>query len=181
MDYTLIRSRRKTLSVEITPRGEILVRAPARMAKRDIESFLASRHDWIRAHLAKLEPAPEPLTPEQLRHLSAEAKRIIPEKAARYADLLGVTFGRISIRSQRSRWGSCSAQGNLNFNCLLMLAPEEILDYVIVHELCHRREMNHSQKFWAAVEQILPDHRRYRQWLKAHGAGLLARLPDPEK
>lgn len=181
MDYTLIRSRRKTLSIEITPRGELLVRAPARMPRREIQYFLESRRDWITAHLAKLEPAPEPLSAAELQLLSARARETIPPKAAAFAAQLGVTFGRITVRVQKTRWGSCSVQGNLNFNCLLMLAPEPVLDYVIIHELCHRKQMNHSAQFWAEVEGILPDYREQRRWLKQQGANLLARLPDAQK
>jgi predicted metal-dependent hydrolase len=87
-----------------------------------------------------------------------------------------VSYGRITIRNQKTRWGSCSGKGNLNFNCLLMLAPPEVLDYVVVHELCHRREMNHSPRFWALVEQVLPDWRQRRQWLKTHGDALMRRM-----
>ena len=181
MDYTLIRSRRKTLSIEITPRGELLVRAPSRMSRRDIQYFLESRRDWIAAHLAKLEPAPEPLSTADLQLLAAKAKETIPPRVAAFAAQLGVTFGRITIRAQKTRWGSCSVQGNLNFNCLLMLAPEAVLDYVIVHELCHRKQMNHSAQFWAEVERILPDYTEPRNWLKQQGANLLARLPDAQK
>ena len=181
MDYTLIRSRRKTLSIEITPRGGLLVRAPARMSRRDIQYFLESRRDWITAHLAKLEPAPEPLSTADLQFLTDRAKETIPPKAAAFAAQLGVTFGRITIRAQKTRWGSCSVQGNLNFNCLLMLAPDAVLDYVIVHELCHRKQMNHSAQFWAEVERILPDYREQRRWLKQQGANILARLPDAQK
>jgi predicted metal-dependent hydrolase len=181
MEYTLIRSRRKTLSIEITPRGELLVRAPSRMSRREIRHFLESRRDWITAHLAKLEPAPEPLSAAELQLLSARAKETIPPKAAAFAAQLGVTFGRITIRAQKTRWGSCSVQGNLNFNCLLMLAPEAVLDYVIIHELCHRKQMNHSAQFWAEVERILPDYTEQRRWLKQQGANLLARLPDAQK
>ena len=177
MEYTVIRSRRKTLSIEITPRREILVRAPLRMAQRDIQHFVDSRREWISAHLAKLGTAPDPLTPEACKMLASRAKEIIPGKAAHYAAVLGVTFGRISIRSQRSRWGSCSMHGNLNFNCLLMLAPEEVLDYVIVHELCHLKQMNHSPKFWDEVEKIMPDYRQAKQWLKETGESLIRRLP----
>ena len=181
MEYTLIRSRRKTLSIEITPRGEILVRAPARTSRRDIQYFLESRRDWIAAHLAKLEPAPEQLSAADLQLLAARAKETIPPRVAAFGAQLGVTFGRITIRCQKTRWGSCSVQGNLNFNCLLMLAPEAVLDYVIVHELCHRKQMNHSAQFWAEVERILPNYQEPRRWLKQQGANLLARLPDAQK
>ena len=98
------------------------------------------------------------------------------ERAACFAPLLGVHWQRISIRCQKSKWGSCSGKGNLNFNCLLLLAPPEVLDYVVVHELCHLLEMNHSPRFWALVESILPDYAERRRWLREHGAALLARV-----
>jgi predicted metal-dependent hydrolase len=91
---------------------------------------------------------------------------------------MGISYGRITVRSQHTRWGSCSAKGNLNFNCLLMLVPQEVLDYVVVHELCHRKELNHSARFWAQVERILPDYRIHRKWLKDHGSALIGRLPE---
>ena len=97
---------------------------------------------------------------------------------ARFAPQVGVSYGRITIRSQRTRWGSCSARGNLNFNCLLMLCPEEVRDYVVVHELCHRKQLNHSPQFWAEVAAILPDAARHRKWLKENGGALIARLPE---
>ena len=96
---------------------------------------------------------------------------------AYYAPAVGVTYDRITIRSQRTRWGSCSSRGNLNFNCLLMLAPEKVVDYVVVHELCHRKEMNHSPRFWAEVERILPDYRQSKRWLKENGQSLMGQLP----
>ena len=179
MEYQILRSRRKTLSIEITPRGEIIVRTPSRMAKRDIQRFVESRRDWIEDHLSRI-PNVTPLTETAHKALIRAAKEILPQKAAFFAQKMGITFGRITIRSQHTRWGSCSAAGNLSFNCLLMLAPEEVQDYVVVHELCHRREMNHSPRFWALVADILPDHRTQRQWLKENGASLMARLPDSD-
>ena len=176
MEYRIIRSRRKTLAIEITPHGEILVRAPLRLAAREIRRFVDSKQPWISAHLSAL-PIATPLTREEHNALVHSARQVLPQKAAHYAKLLGVTYGRITIRSQKTRWGSCAASGNLSFNCLLMLAPEEIQDYVVVHELCHRKEMNHSSAFWSEVETIMPDYRSRKAWLKEHGASLLARLP----
>lgn len=176
IDYTLIRSPRKTISIQLSPVGEVVVRAPNRMAKRDIERFVESKRGWIEGHLEKLPVAQPKLTDTELRDLARHAKEVLSEIAAHYAPLVGVDYGRITIRAQRSRWGSCSAQGNLNFNCLLMLTPDDVMEYVVVHELCHRKEMNHSARFWAEVERVLPDYRRSRQWLKENGSGLICRL-----
>ena len=107
--------------------------------------------------------------------LAKKAAQWIPERVARYAGQMGVSYGRITIRCQRSRWGSCSSKGNLNFNYLLLLAPPEVLDYVVVHELCHRKEMNHSPGFWAEVERVMPDYRIQKQWLKDNGTQLMGR------
>ncbi len=100
----------------------------------------------------------------------------IPDRVRHFAPIVGVTYGRVTIRSQRSRWGSCSGKGILNFNCLLMLTPSHVIDYVVVHELCHRLEMNHSPAFWAQVERVLPDYRKSREWLKEHEKELIGRL-----
>jgi predicted metal-dependent hydrolase len=101
-----------------------------------------------------------------MRLLVTRAKRVIPVKVRKFAELIGVTYGRITIRNQKTRWGSCSAEGNLNFNCVLMRAPEEIVDYVVVHELCHRIHMNHSKAFWGEVEKVIPDYKERRNWLR---------------
>ena len=90
---------------------------------------------------------------------------------------MGVDFAGITIRAQRTRWGSCSARGSLSFNCLLMLAPPEMREYVAVHELCHRKQMNHSAAFWREVALWLPDYAAQRAWLREHGPALLGRLP----
>ena len=175
MEYTLIRSERKTISIRILP-GGVEVRAPRRMPKADIERFLESKRGWIEAHLAKL-PSPRPkFTEAELRALADRAKEDLPERVRHFAPIVGVDYGRITIRSQHTRWGSCSGKGNLNFNCLLMLTPETVRDYVVVHELCHRLEMNHSEKFWKHVERVLPGYREQQRWLKEHGQELVGRL-----
>ena len=177
--YRLIRSKRKTLSLQITPAGEILVRSPMRLSKREIDAFVESKQGWIASHLEKIEARPPliPFTREQLEVLADRARDAITERVEYFAPLVGVSYGRITIRSQHTRWGSCSAKGNLNFNCLLLLVPPEVLDYVVVHELCHRKQLNHSPAFWAEVEKHCPDHRIHRKWLKDNGSSLIARLP----
>ena len=178
MQYQIIRSARKTISLQITPEGNLVVRCPKRMTNAEVEKFVCSKGKWIESHLAKRPPVVEPFTESEMKDLAARAKKIIPERVAHFAPLVGVRYGNITIRSQRTRWGSCSSKGNLNFNCLLALTPPEILDYVVVHELCHRKEMNHSARFWAEVERILPDWKLRRKWLKDNGNSLIGRLPQ---
>ena len=179
----IIRSGRKTISIEIRPDGDVWVRAPRRASRASIDLFVSRHEDWIRRHqarvLARAEAAREEqvFTEEELTELAERAKAVIPGRVRYYAPLIGVTYGRITIRNQRTRWGSCSAKGNLNFNCLLMLAPPEVLDSVVVHELCHRKEMNHSPRFYAEVLRVFPEYRRWHGWLKENGGALLRRLP----
>ena len=180
--YFIKRSRRKTISVEIGPDLSVLIRAPLRMPDRDIRKFLDESEGWIIKHRAaaaeRLEKAGNVhrLSTDEIRKLAEEAVKDIPERVRRYAPIVGVTYGRITIRNQKSRWGSCSSRGNLNFNCLLMLAPPEHRDYVVVHELCHRKEMNHSKRFWAEVEKILPDYKKSIKWFNENGEALMARM-----
>jgi len=107
--------------------------------------------------------------------LADEALRVIPERVRYYAPLVGVTVRGITIRNQRTRWGSCSSKGNLNFNCLLMLTPAEVIDSVVVHELCHRIEMNHSPRFYAEIRRVYPDYDKWNRWLKDNGPAIMAR------
>ena len=116
------------------------------------------------------------LTQQELDALKREAKLLIPERVRYYAAKLGITYGRVAIRAQHSRWGSCSSKGNLNFNCLLMLAPEGCRDYVVIHELCHRTHMDHSAEFWAEVERVMPDYKVFQRWLKDQGRILIKRM-----
>ena len=183
ISYRILRSDRKTLSLEITAQGEVLVRAPRRLSAAAIDRFVKSKEGWLRSRLAKYQSRPTlpVLTEGELANLRTAAREEFAALSAKWAPRLGVTYGKITIRTQKSRWGSCSAQGNLNFNCLLMLAPEEIREYVAVHELCHRMHMNHSPAFWTAVAKALPDYEARRKWLKTNGAALLARLPFDRK
>ena len=177
-EITLIRSRRKSLAIEITPELQVVVRAPARMPVREINAFVQEKDDWIRAHLQQMaekkrlreQYREQALSKEELQELATQAMKLIPQKVHYYAQIIGVTYGRITIRNQRTRWGSCSQKGNLNFNWKLALMPEEILDYLVVHELAHRVEMNHSPAFWAVVAEEIPDYKTRREWLRQNGA-----------
>lgn len=117
-----------------------------------------------------------PLTREELKELTERAVNVIPTRVKHYAALLGVSYGTVTVRHQRTRWGSCTAKGNLNFNCLLMLAPPEVLDSVVVHELCHRKEMNHSKRFYREVLSVFPEYYKWHGWLQKNGVALLDRM-----
>lgn len=176
----LIRARRKTLSIRITQEGNLEIRAPLGMSKGEIEAFLKEKAQWIETHRAKVlaeyaQGQEAPLGEEEILTLAEQMRQRLPEKLNRHAASMGVTFGRVTIRCQQTRWGSCSSRGNLNFNCLLMLAPEEVLDYVVVHELAHRKQMNHSVLFWQEVERECPDYKKSLRWLKDRGGALLSR------
>ena len=189
MNIRVIKSGRKTISIEVTPECDVIVRAPYLTSRREIARFLDDRTDWINRTVRRMEKNRAQsgtdrgtlLSDEEILMLSEQAKDVIPHKVNYYAMLLGVDYGRITIRNQKTRWGSCSSKHNLNFNCLLLRAPDAILDYVVVHELCHIRHMDHSKEFWNEVEGILPDYKKRRKWLKDYGERLYYRdLPIPE-
>jgi len=159
----------------------VTVRAPRSVSEKDIEEILKKKEAWISKHIEKIketkerfeaEPT-EKLTREKVIALADEALKVIPERVEYFAKVIGVTYGKITVRNQKTRWGSCSSKGNLNFNCLLMLAPPEVLDYVVVHELCHRKQMNHSKAFWLEVEKVLPNYKEVRKWLKEEGSQMI--------
>ena len=177
MDYQLIRSNRKTTALQVRPDGTLVVRAPLRKPEAEIRALVEQHRAWIEKNRQRAaETVPDPaqrLSPEEIRALADEALRVLPPLAAQYARRMGVTFGRITVRNQRTKWGSCSAAGNLNFNCLLMLCPRAVAEYIVVHELCHRKQMNHSKEFWAEVEAVCPDYKKRRRWLRDHGDELM--------
>lgn len=179
--YELSRSNRKTIAIQIKDDGRVIVRAPLRMSEAVIQQFIAQKESWIASHLARIQQrqlCTEPdFTDAELQQLAYSAREDLIRRVAHFAPLVGVSYRRITIRVQKTRWGSCSAKGNLNFNCLLMLCPEAVRDYVVVHELCHRKELNHSTRFWRAVECVLPNYAELRKWLKMNGNALIRRLP----
>ncbi len=185
--YTIIRSDRKTIAIQIKKDQSIVVRAPRRMRAEDIEAFVKQKTPWVEKHLqdmrshakdSKTVPARSAaFTDAELKQLTNAAKAYIPGRVAHFAGIMGVGYGRVCIKHQRTRWGSCSGKRNLNFNCLLMLLPREVLDYVVVHELCHLTQMNHSKRFWEQVARYCPDYAARRARLRKEGGALIARLP----
>ena len=179
-EYKVIRSNRKTVAIQID-RGGVVIRAPHYISDKEIDEIIEKKRDWIEKHRAAFTEESSavdfaPLSQEQVRELTEKACKVIPQKVRCYAAKIGVDYGRVTIRSQRTRWGSCSSKGNLNFNCLLMLLPDEIIDSVVVHELCHRKHMNHSAKFYAEVEKHFPEYKKCSEWLKENGGEYLRRL-----
>ena len=170
IDISVVRSKRRSIGLEVRPDGSVILRMPNRLPKREALAFLQSKEAWLRKAVAQVEAREsfaeaaglEPLTEEELSALTRAARAYFTEKCAWLAPVVGVDYGRISIRHQKTRWGSCSSKGNLNFNCLLMLAPEEVRDYVVVHELCHLLVPDHSVRFWNCVARALPQWRQLR-------------------
>ncbi len=180
-DYTVIRTSRKTLVMQIKD-GKVIVRAPEWLPDSYIEDFVNRKKNWMEKTLKRQEEYREAagemkLTKEDVDALADEARRVLPERVAYYAEKMGVTYGRITIRCQRTRWGSCTSKGNLNFNCLLMLAPPEAQDTVVVHELCHRKVMGHSPAFYDEVHKAFPEYDKWYKWLRDNGERLLYMLP----
>ena len=174
MEVKIVRSRRRTLGLEV--RGEtVLVRAPYGLPNAEIQRFLTEHQDWLakaRARQADRQARRQPLTGSEIQDLTRQAKAVIPERVRFYAEKLGVTYGKVTIRCQKTRWGSCSSRGDLSFNCTLMKCPPEALDSVVVHELCHRKEMNHSPAFYAVVASVMPEYKIYEKWLRDNGKTL---------
>lgn len=167
--YTLIRSSRRTLSLEITRELTVLVRAPLRCPKGEIDRFVQRHEQWIAVHLEKqrqrLIAHPEPTWQEQ-QELIERAKRVLPERVAHYAAIMGVQPSGITITGARKRYGSCSGKNRLCFTWRLMDYPQEAIDSVVVHELAHIVHKNHGREFYALVRSVLPDYDQRKKLLE---------------
>ena len=182
LTYRIVRSERKTLSVSIQPDCTITVRAPRSVRDSQIRRFLIEKQHWLITKYLEAKQKQETIPCSDLtdtqraaltrRYIDA-AKEYFPKRVAYFHQFTGGTYSRITIRDQKTRWGSCSSKGTLSFNWRLMLAPPAILDYVVVHELCHLRHMDHSPAFWQAVGEVFPDYASARKWLRKHGQELV--------
>lgn len=182
LPYTVRKSKRKTYAISIDEEGNIIFRVPLGTSSKQIMQLAREKSQWIITHYleacAKKNSRPHSdlsavqRTALENRYKEA-ARTYIPKRVAYFQSMTGGDYTRISIRDQKTRWGSCSSKGTLSFNWRLMLAPPAILDYVVVHELCHLTHMDHSPAFWQAVEEVYPDYRTARKWLKDHGRELV--------
>ena len=164
-NITVIRTKRKTISIKVNNDLTVTVRAPIFTSDKEIGEILKSKEKWISKCIEQIKRENEELskidyfTAEEISKLADKALNYIPGRVKYYADIIGVTYGKITIR-----------------NCLLMLMPTEVIDYVVVHELCHRNQMNHSKAFWKEVEKILPNYKDSVGWLKKEGGGIIRRM-----
>lgn len=168
--YELIRSRRKTLALEITRDCRVVVRAPLRLSEKRIRAFVERHEGWIAVHLErqrqKAAALPPPPTGEEIEALKARARAELPPKVAFWSEKMGVAPTGFKVTTARKRYGSCSGKNSLCFSCFLMNCPEEAIELVVVHELCHIREKNHGPRFYALLAQYLPDYRERKKLLK---------------
>jgi predicted metal-dependent hydrolase len=219
-EYTLVRSRRRTVGLEVRPDATLVVRAPNRTPLWYVESILRQKAGWISARLvlarsrAAVAPQHDFLTGERFPYLGRDwpfvvvafqkapltfdpgtgftldvaafdrgeavfeewyrtrARELLKDRVQHYAGLMNVSIPRVRVTGAERRWGSCSATGTVSFAWRLVMAPMDVIDYVVVHELAHLREMNHSRRFWAVVASVMPGYDEHRRWLREHGGSL---------
>ena len=163
-EYELLYSDRRTVCAEIKRGGRLIVRAPRRMSREEVEKFLCEKAKWIEKHLEQSREMsarydPEKYTKEDIKRLKVEARARIEPLVEYYKGIIGVEPLSVKINSARTRYGSCSGKNNLNFSCFLVLYPVRCIEYVVVHELCHILEHNHSRRFYARIARVMPDYK----------------------
>lgn len=220
--YKIVREKRKTISIRITDKGEVLITSPFNVSEETIKTILKKKEKWItnkvqlfanrlsnykekefvndekflylgeelqlefcvihskkvytdiqegklKVYLSNCEKNHQEIRDSIIDFYRKKATDILSERTKIYSELMKVRPKKITIKDQKTIWGSCSSKGNLNYNYRIIMAPMEIIDYIVVHELCHLVHMNHSKEYWNTVELVLPDYERRRQWLKDNG------------
>lgn len=143
--------------------GKVVVTTPRRVGTNAVEKFVMQHREWIERHAARARRHVVVRVPRRdLSALKHRALILTESRCAYFAKVYGFSYRKISVRVQKSRWGSCSTKGNLSFNYKIAALPAAMADYIIVHEICHLGEMNHSKKFWALVARTIPDHKKLR-------------------
>ncbi len=169
-EYKLIRSKRKTLSLEISRDMTLVVRAPIRLQKSEIDKFVSSHKKWIEKHMEimrhRSELYPEELSNEEVKDLIEKAKQLIPKRLEYYSNMMELYPTAVKITGAKTRFGSCSGRDSICFSYRLMQYPDEAIDYVIVHELAHIMHKNHGKEFYSLIERYIPDYKRREKLLK---------------
>ncbi len=175
VSYRVIRSDRRTVSLEITGELEVLVRAPRHMSQAQIEEFVEKHRAWVETHMEtarqRAERRPPEPTDEERDALIRRAKELLPQRVEHYSRIMQLRTAGITITGAEKRFGSCSGKNRLCFSWRLMAYPEEAIDYVVVHELAHIRHKNHGRDFYALVASVLPDYRRREAILQGRNDG----------
>jgi len=168
MKYEVIYSKRKTVNIKVKD-GNVIIKAPIKIKREELFKIIEKHKDWIAKAIerekTKLEKY-ENLTEEEIKALKKEAKIYLTQKCEHFAKIMGLSYNRITVTSAKTRFGACSSKKNISFSYRLMLYPEPAREYVVVHELAHLKEMNHSKKFYAIIEKYLPDYKERRKLLK---------------
>lgn len=159
ISYRVVRSRRRTLAIEVRAQGEVVVRAPFAVSDAEITAFMKAKQGWVLNHVRRMAERPQrrEWSKEETKRLVDRARAVLPVLVERHAKLMGLSPSGITVTGARTRYGSCSAKGNLCFSCYLMASPDDAIEYVVVHELCHLTHMNHGPRFYALLERYLPD------------------------
>jgi predicted metal-dependent hydrolase len=160
--------RAKHIRLALYPDKTIVVTKPFLCSQKTVDKFIISKKDWIQKKLQYFDKLPKKKNFSRNHYLQNKeiARKVVYNKVDKYSLELGLDYKKISIRNQKTRWGSCSKDGNLNFNYKIIFLPDHLQNYIIIHELCHLKELNHSKEFWNLVEKICPDYKKYRQELK---------------
>lgn len=173
LEYELIRSKRKTLALYVRRDGRLEVRAPLRTSRTYIDDFVLKKQDWIESTRSKLQAGQAAkkviqLTTQEEAQYKKQAKSYLQMKCGYFSQIMGLSPSEVKINSAKTRWGSCNRKGGINFTYRLLFVPEELIDYVVVHELAHLKEMNHSSRFWSVVEKTMPDYKERRKMLREY-------------
>jgi predicted metal-dependent hydrolase len=171
--YTIRTSARtRRILITIEPDGAVVVSKPMRVSIEKIERLLQEKIEWIKETVNKQKSRPQKLlahySVKDFKHYKEQARKLAVNRLTHFNAFYKHPIGKVYIRNQKSRWGSCSGKGNLNFNYKIVLLPPDLADYIIVHELCHLKQMNHSQNFWALVEQQIPDYKQRQKQIRSY-------------
>jgi predicted metal-dependent hydrolase len=170
----IVFSKRRSIVLQVK-NGVVFLKAPLRTPAKFLQDLVIKKQQWIKDKIAlsqkihQAKQSKKSLSQETAELYKKEFGLYLTEKVTTYAEQIGVSFNKITIRKTVSRWGSCSSKGNLSFSIFLWDTPNHVIDYVIVHELCHRRHMNHSKDFWSLVSQHFPEYKLSEKWLKLNG------------